>query len=578
MSSRCVVLVGLPGSGKTSVGRALRDRHGWSWIDLDEEVEKVAGRSITELIRVEGEQQFRDLESKLLKEILERETQAPAQAISVGGGALMREENRLVIAAGGTAVQLSISTESAAERVVAEEEAEGAARKAGSVKRPMLFGSVVSGSADAGAETRTIEVAKRRLDELASEREPFYREAKTRVWTDFASADSVAAAVAENVNAAVTTTAIIPDANSTVVVAAGALSSLGARLKEVFPKAEAVAVLVDENVQAAWREQITEALAVSGKRILELPVPSGEKSKTLSYVEQFAEELVRFGMTRDDVLTGIGGGVVGDVSGMLAAVYMRGIEHVQVPTTVVAQVDSAMGGKNGVNLRGGKNLIGTFHPPRIVLSDPELLQSLPEREYLSGMGEVVKYGAVFSVEFFEWLENEAAAILKRDTTALSRIVEQSALFKTGVVARDLHDRLGLRALLNFGHTVGHALEKLSGYGELLHGEAISIGMIEAMKLGLMLGITPKGDMARVASLLQKLGLPTKIPEAVGGVGEENRDRWLGALRADKKRSGGKLSFILLERIGLARVVPVEVETVLKSISSVGEGITGAGGA
>lgn len=594
-----VVLVGLPGSGKTSVGKALRDRHGWSWVDVDAEVERVAGRSIAELIRVEGEQQFRDLESRLLKEILERQTQLQAEpaeslravalqtlALSVGGGALTREANRTAVAEHGRPVHLCVSVEVAAERALEEE-------AAGRSNRPVLFPNGTAGGIDEATE---------RLSQLNSEREAHYRIAALRVWTDFATPERVAEAVAaelmpelegSNSDAGeVSAVTLIPALESTgdsgaVVIGPQSIRSLPRRIARAMPKATNVALIVDANVRARWGELLQEIFADSKLQTLVLEVASGEQQKSLGNVEQLANRMVQAGFTRDDVVVGVGGGVVGDLSGLVASLYMRGIAHVQIPTTVVAQVDSALGGKSGVNLPTGKNLIGTFHPPLCTISDPQLLTSLPEREYLSGLAEVVKYGAIFSKSFFEWLEESTDEILKRDQTTLSRVVELSSLFKTGVVARDLYDRTGLRAQLNFGHTIGHALEKLCGYGELLHGEAVAIGMIEAMRLGLMLGLTPEGDLSRVASLLQKLGLPTKIParllttqpQPTGGVvgeagssnkevpteGDPNRVTWLKAIRADKKRSGAEIHFILLERIGKAKVVPVDPETVYRSI-------------
>jgi 3-dehydroquinate synthase len=279
---------------------------------------------------------------------------------------------------------------------------------------------------------------------------------------------------------------------------------------------------------------------------------------------------------------------------------MRGIQHVQIPTTIVAQVDSAIGGKNAINLKKGKNLVGTFHLPRMVFSDPETLSTLPEREYISGMAEVVKYGLIFSADFLSWLEVNVERIKKRDHTVLSRIIEYSSVAKTGVVAKDLFDTLGLRAVLNFGHTIGHAIENLAGYGEYLHGEAISIGMIEAAKVGTLLGVTPTGTVSRVALLLHNLGLPTKMAERLLDGAEDLlrlknvvraedivrvsdrtgstedvetqrpeqqfRNRWITALKADKKRSNDFVNFILLERIGAAKVVKINLETLICSVA------------
>ena len=598
VSSETVVLVGLPGSGKTSVGKALHEQHSWSWIDVDVEVERSTGRSIAELIRVEGEQLFRAEESKLLQQALK----SGVQVVSVGGGALMREDNRDALKKGALVVHLQVSEDVAAMRVLEDEQSQHAS----GVKRPVLFnrdGEINFKSALAG------------MQKLSREREKNFEIAQLKVWTDFSDPLKIAALVVRergcnkpaepNKQALV----IIPDGSTDTlseIMLGSSADELPEKLKLIFGTPKTAALVYDANVKAL-AEKISAGMQKAGFNCLLLEVPSGEPSKNIEQLSRLIDKLVEKGMTRGDFVVGIGGGVVGDISGLLAALYMRGVSHVQVPTTVVAQVDSAIGGKNAVNTPRAKNLVGTFHLPRLVFSSADCLKTLPEREYLSGLGEVVKYGAIFSKDFFEWLEENAELIRQRNPAVLSRIIEFCSVSKTGVVAKDLFDVKGLRALLNFGHTVGHAIEKLAKYGTLLHGEAIAIGMIEATHLGERIGLTPKNTVSRVALLLQKLGLPTEIPsellvgakeflksEAVADEGSIIRQRaefedsgsknskadkparegpaaefeqkWLSALKADKKRDNDLVNFILLEDVGAARVVQVELENLVRSVA------------
>ncbi|MFN8390495.1 MAG: 3-dehydroquinate synthase [Bdellovibrionota bacterium] len=590
--------MGLPGSGKTSVGRALHEQLGWSWVDVDSEVERSAGRSIAELIRVEGEQAFRAQESEELRKALK----SGVQAVSVGGGALLRTENQTLIAQHGYAVHLAVSVEVAAQRALSDELGRSETSKEAAAMRPVLFPAQAG---KGGAEHPTMEDALVNMSKLAAARAAQYESAKLSVWTDFADPASIAKIIAREVKLAGTTGAekvsIIPDAVSNhgklseVVIASGAVGSFGERLAMMVHSPRKVAIVVDENL-SQYVEKLEESLVNAKFETARIVLPSGETSKSFTELNRILDRLAELGLTRDDLLIGLGGGVVGDISGLAAALYMRGIQHVQVPSTIVAQVDSALGGKNAINLERGKNLVGTFHLPRAVVSDSETLATLPEREYISGLAEVIKYGLIFSTEFFEWLEGNVEAILQRKHTVLSRIIEYSSVAKTGVVAKDIYDTLGLRALLNFGHTVGHAVENLSGYGEFLHGEAIAIGMKKAVFVGTLLEITPPETISRVALLLRKLGLPTEMPERLLRGGEDLlrargvadvRDivrqgrvteghlsgdaadfekRWAGALKADKKRSNDFVNFIVLEKIGAAKVVKVELDTLIGAVA------------
>jgi 3-dehydroquinate synthase len=284
-----------------------------------------------------------------------------------------------------------------------------------------------------------------------------------------------------------------------------------------------------------------------------------ETAKNLESVELLTRKLVRTGADRGALVVAVGGGVVGDVAGFVAASYLRGVALVQVPTTVVAQVDSALGGKTGVNLPEGKNLVGAFYPPRLVLVDPEVLRTLPEREFRGGLAEVIKYGVIADAKLFTFLEKNFDAILARDRAPLRHIMERSIQIKANVVGKDERES-GLREILNFGHTFGHALESVTRYKRYQHGEAVAWGMMCAAMLGHERGMTAPEDVARIVSLIRRMGTLPAWPAA-------SAMELLKAMRSDKKARGGKLRFVLAKHIGLAASygdVPAKtVESVLR---------------
>jgi 3-dehydroquinate synthase len=294
-----------------------------------------------------------------------------------------------------------------------------------------------------------------------------------------------------------------------------------------------------------------------------LILPDGEAHKTLANSERVFDALAALGANRDAAIIALGGGVIGDLAGFAAACWMRGIDFVQMPTTLLAMVDSSVGGKTGVNVPAGKNLVGAFHQPRAVVADTAALATLPEREYRAGLAEVVKYGAIGDAAFFAWLEAQADALNARDDAALAAAIAASCRHKAGVVARDEHEQ-GERALLNFGHTFGHALEAEAGYGTLLHGEAVAIGMVLAARLSADLGRAPRADAERLAALLAALGLPVALPPA-------DTTRLLERMRLDKKNLSGRLRLILWRGIGEADIVPDVDEAAIRRVLDSGAG-------
>lgn len=273
-------------------------------------------------------------------------------------------------------------------------------------------------------------------------------------------------------------------------------------------------------------------------------IADGEPHKTIATWSGIIDKLISMQARRDCNLIALGGGVVGDISGFAAAAYMRGVRFFQVPTTLLAQVDSSVGGKTGVNHHKGKNLLGAFHQPGMVLIDTQTLDTLPIREFRAGMAEVVKYGAIMDSEFFDWLENSVTAINSRDASALAFLIQRSVQSKAKIVAAD-ETEAGIRAILNFGHSFGHALEAITAYTEFLHGEAIAIGMVIAATLSEQRGLCPTGTAARLGRLLQALGLPIELPEHVSNAA------MMDALELDKKAVAGGLRLILLQQAGHA---------------------------
>ena len=328
-----------------------------------------------------------------------------------------------------------------------------------------------------------------------------------------------------------------------------------------------VTIVSDETVAPLYGERLAASFNNAGIATTQVTVPAGESSKEFASFGRLMNELLDRRPDRKSTLVALGGGVVGDLTGFAASVLLRGVDFIQVPTTLLAQVDSSVGGKTGINTRHGKNLVGTFYQPRLVLADTGVLDTLPRRELLAGYAEVAKYGLIDDPAFFAWCEKNGAAVLAGDAAARTYAIEQSCLSKARIVAADERETTDLRALLNLGHTFGHALEAETGFGsDLLHGEAVGTGMSMAFDLSARLGICPAADAARVRAHLAAVGLPMRL-RSIGG---DNRrvwdaDRLIGHMRGDKKAEGGKLAFVLARGIGGAFVSREVDETVLHGL-------------
>jgi len=324
----------------------------------------------------------------------------------------------------------------------------------------------------------------------------------------------------------------------------GLLTRAGSVLSDLLPQASRIFVVTVPPVRKRWGAKLISSLKASGFTPQVIPMADGEPAKRLATVEALAEKLSRLGADRKAVIIALGGGVVGDVSGLLASLYMRGVELVQVPTTVLAQVDASIGGKTAVNLVAGKNLLGTFYHPRVVLIDPNVLKTLPDREFRAGLYEAIKCGVIGNIDLFLRFEQNRARILKRDPVELEWLIAQSVKLKAEVVSADEREG-GLRRVLNLGHTIGHALEAETGYRRLLHGEAVAWGMIAATNIALSVGRTDSVTAGRIADAVLSLG---RLPE----VNVSSR-KILARLQNDKKTQNGVVHFILPREIGKVEV-------------------------
>ena len=347
----------------------------------------------------------------------------------------------------------------------------------------------------------------------------------------------------------------IPGRSYDVCVGSGVIGSIGSLLPEL-PGASTAFVVADRTVSAAWFESLASSLGAAGLATVPLIVPDGEAAKTLQAYETLLHQLATQEAHRDDPVVALGGGAVGDLAGFVASTYMRGVPFIQVPTTLLAQVDAAIGGKSGVNLPEGKNLVGTFSQPRLVVADVDTLRTLSEREFRSGLAEVAKYGLTLDVELLDMLERDPAPILARDPATLERLVARCVSAKARTVAEDERDD-GARLFLNYGHTLGHALERLEAFAGRSHGEAVAVGMVFAARLAEARGLASDGLATRTVRLLASFGLETdgSLP---------GPDEILAAFRLDKKYRGG-VRFVLLRDIGRPVVVDDVTDDELRGV-------------
>ena len=348
-----------------------------------------------------------------------------------------------------------------------------------------------------------------------------------------------------------------------IVVEAGALSSIGPRLRALGVGSRAI-IVSDAGVMQLHGATVTKSLEQAGFTVTVLDVPEGEAAKTFAVAERCWDRLLAAGADRTSTVLALGGGAVGDLAGFVAASYMRGVNFVQLPTTVLAQVDASIGGKTAIDHPKAKNLIGAFHQPRLVLVDPALVRTLPERDFRSGLAEIAKHGMVLDAAYFDDVERSASALLARDVEALVRVIGGSCRLKAGVIERDPEEKGELRYALNAGHTIGHALEAVTAFRTWTHGEAVALGLVAEARLAERLGLATAATRRRQETLLESLGLPVRA----GGV---DADAVLKAISHDKKARDGRVPFVLTPAIGTFRVVydiaPAEVRAALDALGA-----------
>jgi 3-dehydroquinate synthase len=551
-----IFLIGSTGSGKTTVGRALAALLGWTFADTDDLVVAAAGKSIPAIFAEDGEPHFRDLERAALAEAA---TFARA-VIATGAGIVESRANRALMQAAGTIIQVGCRPELALERLQAESKA---------ADHPIGFARPMLAAADALS----------RLRELETRRMPFYIDADATISTEGCSIEEAARAVVAALvcDGVLPTDGAVPAVRSIATSGApyeacvswGGLAVLGKTL-EALDYGHRAFICIDDTVAKIYEiPLLTLALRGTRKRIAAevYRVPSGEQSKSSEQLGAIYDWLAEHRAERRDLLVAIGGGVIGDLAGFAAATYLRGMPLVHVPTTLLAQVDSSLGGKTGINHPRGKNLIGAFYPPRLVIADPALLLTLPTRQRIEGWAEVIKHGVALDADYFGQLERDVDALLAMRPAPLTKAVAGSVAIKSSVVEGDEREADGgRRHLLNYGHTIGHAIESVAGFGAWLHGEAVSVGMCAAARLGQRLGVTPAEVVDRQEALLARFGLPTRADGLT-------IDKLLQAVLWDKKVSGGKVRWVLPTRLGdstLVSDVPEEaVCAVLRGIGAVG---------
>jgi 3-dehydroquinate synthase len=320
-----------------------------------------------------------------------------------------------------------------------------------------------------------------------------------------------------------------------IIVGGGILNRTGELVREILPPGKC-ALVTDTNVAALYSDTVVASLRDAGFHPTVVPIPPGENSKSLSTTETVCDRMIAAGLDRSAFVAALGGGVVGDLAGFAASIYYRGIPHVQIPTTVVAQVDSAIGGKTGVNAREGKNLIGSFHQPALVIADPETLSTLPKREFNEGIAEVIKHAVIRDAAMLADLERTVAS-------DLPALISRNQKIKSVIVAEDEFEKLGVRALLNFGHTIGHAIENAAGYGRYLHGEAVSLGIAAALHLSMEKAGLTSEEAKTVLQALRAFDLPVHLPEDI------STEALMGSLIRDKKFEAGTIRFVLTRKLG-----------------------------
>ncbi len=525
-----VILVGMMGSGKTTVGRMLAKQLGKTFIDSDEEIQKRTGVTIPHIFDVEGEAGFRQRESAIVQELLKRDN----IVLATGGGAVLDVHNRARMRKNGTVVYLKSSVYDLWQRTRHDR------------NRPLLQ------TADPRAK----------LQALFELRNPLYTEAADIViHTGKQNVQILLTALQRKLNVSPDTIQTknnmqtlkvgLAERSYPIHIGSGLLSNIELIMPVLSHKR--AAIVSNTTVAPLYLDGFKKALESRGIKIVSVILPDGEQYKNSETLNLIYDALLSNRCERNTPLIALGGGVVGDMTGYAAATYLRGVPFIQIPTTLLSQVDSSVGGKTGINHPLGKNMIGAFYQPQLVLADISTLSTLPDKELRAGLAEVIKYGLIRDLPFLEWLEINMKKLLARDESALQYAIARSCENKAAVVGNDERES-GERALLNLGHTFGHAIENGMGYGAWLHGEAVAAGTIMAADLSCRMGWINEQDVNRIQQLFIKAELPVVAPK-MGG------DKYIELMGMDKKIIDGQMRFVLLKALGQAVIsseVPVDL--------------------
>jgi 3-dehydroquinate synthase len=539
-----LIITGFSGTGKSLVAKEVARGLNWNFLDTDDEIIKQTGKPIAEIFRQDEEARFRELE----RETIRRACQQRRTVIAIGGGAIVDPQNYELLAKTGLIVCLEAKPETIYERLFRE-----AAYSPETEVRPLL------------ANDNPLE----RIRQLKASRQPYYANVDWTVHTDNLNISQVAEEViralrllrlahphldplpsrerklGSQLKANDDIACLVETATQSypVFVGYGLLDKLGEKMKKATLSGTAT-VMSDENVFSLYGSKVEGILKDAGFAVNSFVVPPGEETKSMGYAIKIYDFLVEHRAERDDIIIALGGGMVGDLAGFVAATFLRGMLWIQVPTSLIAMVDASIGGKVGVNHPEGKNLIGAFYQPNLVLADCQTLTTLPQRELTSGWAEVIKHGMILDEEFVQFLESNVNRLTKLEPELLTRAIARSATIKAQVVSQDEKEREGKRTILNYGHTIAHGLEAATQYKRFLHGEAVAIGMVGAAKLSQRLGLLPSAAVERQQALLQKFGLPTGF----SGLGLTEITR---AMELDKKTKEKVIRWVLLQDIDKA---------------------------
>lgn len=527
-----IILIGFMGTGKTVTGKRLAERLNWDFVDTDSEVERVTGKTIPQIFKQFGEARFRSEEKLVVKKLSKKKH----LVVATGGGAVLDRENVSRLKENGIIICLTADPETILKRIKAAQ------------NRPLLSDK---------------EDLKQKIGELLSARSQAYSVADFNIDTSLDQPDQVAEKIIQNLKerkkmpAPVDIYLDLDKRSYHIYIGQGLLNSVDCYLKELN-LGKSVLLVSNPKVFGLYGDLVREKLSAAGYRVIPALAQDSEEAKSLDVAGKLYDLAYDNGLDRQSVVVALGGGVVGDLAGFVAATYMRGVAFVQLPTTLLAQVDSSVGGKVAVNHPRGKNIIGAFYQPRLVLTDINLISTLDDRELRTGLAEVIKSAIIADHEFFSWLVDHIGDLLDKQPEALKKAISTSCIIKTEVVQEDETER-GRRAVLNFGHTVGHAIEALLGYNLYSHGEAVAIGMVAESRLANELGILTKEDTDRILSLIKKAGLPLELPEQL------SIDQLLSSILKDKKVINREYTFTLPVRIGRAEVIKGIPEGVMRRI-------------